>query len=295
MATQKQLNRHDGVIQDVIDEFDILMDDVTQTLEARLVAEITSKTTADELLDMRPFVEGEFQALFNDSVKEFVPAFDEVAKDTIKQQVENEIADPASQLDNRVVAEMKAQSFNRINESANSIKEEVIGAIVVGAMAGLATKNIAQNVAYLISGVFAKTDDLETSKLQSKLRKAILAKKSPEEIQAFMTQLKKRMPNVPVSASLVHVSKAEMRDMVMDFDGVFTRHRAKQAGLKKFKYSGTLIAESRDFCIHNQDRIFTEAEARRVWASQTWQGKRPGDPFVVRGGYNCRHFWVPVK
>jgi len=28
--------------------------------------------------------------------------------------------------------------------------------------------------------------------------------------------------------------------------------------------------------------------------SQTWQGKAQGDPFVVRGGYNCRHHWQPT-
>jgi hypothetical protein len=39
----------------------------------------------------------------------------------------------------------------------------------------------------------------------------------------------------------------------------------------------------------------TEKQIRNIWNSQTWQGKKPGDPFVVRGGYNCRHMFVPVK
>jgi len=31
-----------------------------------------------------------------------------------------------------------------------------------------------------------------------------------------------------------------------------------------------------------------------IWNS-SWPGKEPGDPFVVRGGYNCQHFWVPIE
>jgi hypothetical protein len=88
---------------------------------------------------------------------------------------------------------------------------------------------------------------------------------------------------------------AEAHDSVMDFDGVFTIHRAKQAGLKRFKYSGTLVKNSRDFCVQHVGRTYTEEEIRSIWSSQSWSGKRAGDPFVVRGGERCRHFFIPVE
>jgi len=31
-----------------------------------------------------------------------------------------------------------------------------------------------------------------------------------------------------------------------------------------------------------------------IIAGAVKQGKATGDPFIVRGGYNCRHHWQPV-
>ena len=36
-------------------------------------------------------------------------------------------------------------------------------------------------------------------------------------------------------------------------------------------------------------------EVRSLWASKNWKGKKPGDPLIVRGGYNCRHQWSFVN
>jgi hypothetical protein len=66
-------------------------------------------------------------------------------------------------------------------------------------------------------------------------------------------------------------------------------------GEVRYKYVGGVIPESRDFCAQMNGRELTEAEIRSIWNNQTWSGKRPGDPFVVRGGYNCRHSFVVVN
>jgi hypothetical protein len=63
----------------------------------------------------------------------------------------------------------------------------------------------------------------------------------------------------------------------------------------RYRYVGGVIAESRDFCAQMDGRELTEAEIRTIWSNQTWAGKRPGDPWVVRGGYNCRHSFVVVN
>jgi hypothetical protein len=80
------------------------------------------------------------------------------------------------------------------------------------------------------------------------------------------------------------------------FDAAVTllRGRNTQKPLR-YRYSGGIVAESRPFCRQHAGDVLTEAEIRRIWSSQTWAGKQPGDPFVVRGGYNCRHQWIPVE
>jgi hypothetical protein len=44
---------------------------------------------------------------------------------------------------------------------------------------------------------------------------------------------------------------------------------------------------------HNM-KTYTEDEIREMWAENEWTGKAAGDPFIVRGGYNCRHHFRPV-
>ncbi len=64
-------------------------------------------------------------------------------------------------------------------------------------------------------------------------------------------------------------------------------------GLTSYVYFGSIIRDSRDFCVEHANKIFTEEEARQLWQND-WQGKSGSDPFIDRGGYNCRHHWQPV-
>ena len=82
-------------------------------------------------------------------------------------------------------------------------------------------------------------------------------------------------------------------DSVMQFDGQFTVYKSKEAGLDKFKYTGTLVTDSRKHCRDHLNKIYSEEEIRSIW-SGSWTGKAEGDPFTVRGGYRCRHTWLPV-
>ena len=82
-------------------------------------------------------------------------------------------------------------------------------------------------------------------------------------------------------------------DSVMQFDGQFTVYKAKEAGLNKYKYTGTLVRDSRDHCRKHINKIYTEKRIREIWQG-SWAGKSEGDPFIVRGGYRCRHTWLPV-
>ena len=82
-------------------------------------------------------------------------------------------------------------------------------------------------------------------------------------------------------------------DSIMQFDGQFTIHKAKEAGLKHFKYTGTIMGTTRDFCRRHIGRTYNEKQIRAIWTG-SWSGKSSGDPFIVRGGYRCRHTWLPV-
>lgn len=282
---------HKQILDDIMDDFDEVVESSTKVLENSITKRILATTTVDELLALRLDIDADFQDIILNSIREFMPQLDLAARDTILNT--SGVVTPT---DNRVAAELKAQVYERLQEQVSTAKSNVNSEIVVGALGGYALSSIATNAAHAISGLFITTSDVETTRLQNKIRKMRAAKDaSAEEIASQMTQLKKRFQNVSVGGGLRQAVSSEAHDSVMDFDGVFTIHRARQAGLTKFKYSGTLVAKSRDFCINHVGKTYTEAEVRDIWSNRSWSGKRAGDPFVVRGGHGCRHFFIPVE
>ena len=282
---------HKQILDDIMDDFDAMLESSSKVLENRIAEKILATKTVDELLELRLEVDRDFQEIILDSIREFMPELDAIARDTIKNTPQN-----VSPADNRVAAELKAQSYTRLAERVNTAKDNVNMEIVLGALGGYALATTAQNARHAINGFFITVNDVETTRLQNKIRRLRAAESNArEEINDLMRQLRKQFQNVSVGGGMFQDVSAEAHDMVMDFDGVFTLHRAKQAGLKRFKYSGTLVANSRDFCVQHVGRTYTEEEIRRIWSSQSWSGKRAGDPFVVRGGERFRHFFIPVE
>ena len=82
-------------------------------------------------------------------------------------------------------------------------------------------------------------------------------------------------------------------DSIMQFDAQFVKSKASSAGLTHFRYAGTAITTTREFCKRHIGQVYSEKQIRSFW-SGSWAGKSSGDPFVVRGGYRCRHTWNPV-
>jgi len=89
---------------------------------------------------------------------------------------------------------------------------------------------------------------------------------------------------------LANHAKTLAQDAYMNMDSVVTMRIADNNGLDRFIYKGSLVRDSRQWCKDHVNRVFTREEIE-AWAGQSWQGKAPGDPFVVRAGYNCQHHW----
>ena len=283
--------KHKEILDEIMDRFDERLESASKVLENTITKRILATTTVDELLELRLDVDKDFQTIILDSIREFMPELDLIARDTIANTGEQ-----ITPRDNRIVAELKSQAFVKLKEEVNTAKSNVNAEIVLGALGGYALATTVQNAAHAINGFFITTSDVETTRLQNKIKRLRVAESNKsEEINDLMRKLRKQFQNVSVGGGMYQSVSAEAHDMVMDFDGVFTIHRARQAGLKRFKYSGTLIANSRDFCVQHVGKTYTEAEIKKIWSSQSWSGKRAGDPFVVRGGEKCRHFFIAVE
>jgi hypothetical protein len=99
--------------------------------------------------------------------------------------------------------------------------------------------------------------------------------------------------NSLVDNTIARHSQTILHDALFEFSASVAAASAAEAGIERFRYSGDIIDTTRDFCEKHVDKEYTIDEIREIWA-ESWKGKKAGDPFRVRGGYNCRHYWVPV-
>jgi hypothetical protein len=87
-------------------------------------------------------------------------------------------------------------------------------------------------------------------------------------------------------------AKMFAHDATMNFHNAVTLKKADDAGIKNFLYYGNLMDTSRPFCIERAGKKFTKSKIES-WTFP-WAGKS-GPAMTHRGGYNCRHHWMPVR
>jgi hypothetical protein len=92
---------------------------------------------------------------------------------------------------------------------------------------------------------------------------------------------------------MARYAKQQVHDSLMQFDAAINVSIGKEAGAKKWKYVGSLIETSRPFCREHEGEVMDDEKIEQLWGT-SWAGKAAGDPFIVRGGYNCGHRFRPV-
>lgn len=93
---------------------------------------------------------------------------------------------------------------------------------------------------------------------------------------------------------MAYISRRKVHDTLMGYYQANQLQAAKRTGITDFLYFGNIIKSTRDFCARRAGRIYGVKEIQS-WNELKWKGKKPGNVFINRGGYNCRHTLHPVK
>lgn len=101
------------------------------------------------------------------------------------------------------------------------------------------------------------------------------------------------------SAFLNRYIKQTTNDAVMTFNSEYIQTIAEDLDVEYYLYAGTVINDSRAFCVSRSGRYFTTDQVK-AWANlKGWEGRMKGTNsstiFIYRGGYNCRHQLWPVS
>ena len=290
MADQSQITQHDNTITGAINNLSAEIDTSTGIIEDRLAELILAQPDNRALTQNRALLLQAFSEL--DNIQTIMPeALSEIANDTISLQGigGRDAEDTGAQ---NTLSEIAQNEF--ATEVENQ-KNTIVDAVILGAVGGVAINELAQQARYGVSGLYAQTNNADARRLQVRLRSLENADiKDAGAIQAVVSQLRDALGGVARGANLRSLGQRVIAETVMRFDGAFAGGRAKRREIKRYEYAGGIIETSRPFCTAHVGDVMTKAEMDNIWLGESWAGKEPGDPFVVRGGYNCRHFWVPV-
>ena len=151
------------------------------------------------------------------------------------------------------------------------------------------------NIRGHINGVYQSSNLAEINELVDFINENKFDSAKKAQVEDAVRKLHTQYASDRAGNNLRRYASQIAHDSVMQFHGQFTVAKAKASGLNHFTYTGTLVRDSRPFCQNMLNKTLTEKEIRDIWNNQGWQGKSTGDPFIVRGGYRCRHTWIPTN
>ena len=186
------------------------------------------------------------------------------------------------------IAGLKQLSFQGFEALADQQLETLANGVYQSALIGRNKDEFIQEVRGQINGIYQASDQEEIRQLVEVAQNSTGAAQ-----QAAVDRLHRVYASDRLGNNLRRYATAYATDSLNQYSATLTLTTAKEQGIETFEYYGDLIRDSRDFCREHVGKQYTSDEIKKIWEG-SWSGKAAGDPFIVRGGYNCRHQWLPV-
>ena len=282
-----------------------LLNDTLKQLENKVVQSISELPIQDGALfntrlaiEIRPKLQQAIEELYLAKVQTFINDYDKIAGTIVATYGKLPIPDEFKQIteaDLITIQQLKKIAFSQFQNLATEFTNTLAQEIYQSTLVGKPFADVVDTVRSKINGIYQQADTLKQQQLVDFIQKQKIAgKTNTEDYKTAVDELKQTYGSTVTGANLAVYSSQIVQDALMGFDGQFAKFRADQLGLTSYIYYGSIIRDSRDFCVEHVNQVFTEEEARQTW-QQEWQGKSGSDPFLDRGGYNCRHHWQPIN
>ena len=272
-----------------------------QRLEADVVAKVSKLPNSKGILfdtrlaiELRPKIQQAIEELYLRPVQTFISDYDKVAGNIVATY--GKLPIPAefkqiTEIDLNVIQQLKRISFAQFQDLGNEFVNTLANEVYQSTLVGRPVVDMIQTIRSKINGIYQQSD----SKKAQELVNYVANNPNGAEVGTAVSQLQTIYGRDRLGDNLNKYASQIVQDSLMGFDGQFAKYRADEVGLTSYVYFGSLVRDSRDFCVDHIDQVLTEEEIRDIWANETWAGKAQGDPFVVRGGYNCRHSFQPIN
>ena len=211
-----------------------------------------------------------------------------------------------------VITNLKRQTFSQFKDVANTFTRSVSDKIYQSTIVGTTREELTKELRQTINGIYATADDEQVNKLIRKIKAdqvKVLTASGPERtnvrnrLNLNIQTLQSKYATTRTGENMKRYAGQILNDGLREFDAQLNLHKSVEAGLTMCKYFGNIIPTTREHCRlvrsgkydRRESGLFTIDEVKKLWTSKSWKGKKSGDPFVVRGGYNCRHQWSFVN
>ena len=281
------VKKHDKIIDKALDTMKADVFDIVKALENE-VADIVALNQSPEMV--RPQILAAVEK-HSQTVKNAAQTLTSISEDFMDQS-----STPAGPLDFESQRQLLDLSSEELANAMSGSGEDIVKTVVLGSVAGLSTAALINQARGRISGVQMDSTDPDVRREQRKLRKLVKGGASAAVVTQATNKLRRKLPgSVNTAGSIAVKLSTGVDNAVGSFNGTYAKAQATRNGVEEFEYVGGIMATSRPFCVSMVGSRMNAEDIQNLWDGSSWAGKEPGDPFVVRGGYNCRHYWVPVE
>ena len=186
-----------------------------------------------------------------------------------------------------VIRALKTQSFQGFQDIAGTFLNELATELYQNTISGRSIDESILAIRQKINGVYAQSDQVEIQKLVN------IANAGGAAAEEAISKLHSIYAADKLGNNMRRYASQMVHDSLMQFDASIVTKTGMDSGADAWLYYGSNINDTREFCRTHSGKTYTEEEIRQIWSGD-WAGKSSGDPFIVRGGYNCRHHWRPV-
>ena len=274
-------------------------------LEEDIIAQLQRATdgvplTTELAIQLRPNLKTLIEQNYLKEGTKIISEYDEVVKSfmdftrTIPDNLVSPKFKTLTKPDLVLINQLKQLSFSGFEDVANRFLDTIATEIYSSAVTGKPFPQVVENIRASINGVYRRSNEAAVNRLvaiveENRYSDDPLAKKKYLDARKI---LHSKYASDIRGDNMRKYANQIAHDSIMQFDGQFTKYKGQEAGINTYKYTGTNITTTRQFCRAQLNEIKTEEEWREVFTGN-WRGKSGSDPFVNRGGYRCRHSLIP--
>ena len=201
-----------------------------------------------------------------------------------------------------LVQNLKQQYFTQFKDVSNTFTRRLSEKVYQNTLVGNDFTELEKELRQTINGIYASSDDAEANRLVDYINRNKYIKSRQSQVDKSIQTLQTKFARDRAGENMKRYAGQILNDSLRDFDATLNLAKSNDAGLTHVVYQGSNIPTTRDFCRlvrsgaydKRKGGLFTIDEVRKLWR-RNWTGKKAGDPFIVRGGYNCRHQWSYVN